>query len=198
MIDVQSLPARRRFLHQSANATHDLGGAVAVPDDASESLARLLQVGRLRGEPVHSGAGICDCRGDRLVDLMGDRGGQCSHGSHTRDVCEFRLGVLKRFLRVFPIGQVEHERHALLASIVERRHAEKDGHAAAVFAEELLLERLDCLGRLHLVHCPCVGVAPFRRRQVRPAHAARDEIRTLVSQHPEERVVRLEDPTIER
>ena len=37
-------------------------------------------------------------------------------------------------------------------------------------------------------------IAPFRRRQVRPADATRDEIFTVVSHHLEERVIGLDDP----
>src|SRR5712664_4483039 len=64
------------------------------------------------------------------------RGGQCPHGSHTRDVCQFRLGVLKRFLRMFPVGQVEHEGKALVASL-EGCRADEHRHPAAVFPEVL-------------------------------------------------------------
>ena len=114
------LSARRHFLDQRTNATDDLGCAVAVSDDTSESLARLLEVGRLGREPMHAGASICDCRGDRLFDLMGDRGGQCSHRRHTRDVCQLRLRLLQRFLRTFPLGQVEHVGDAFVSSLEGR------------------------------------------------------------------------------
>ena len=38
-----------------------------------------------------------------------------------------------------------------------------------------------------------MSLAPFRRRQVRPAHATRDEILTIVSHHAEKRVIGLDD-----
>ena len=50
-------------------------------------------------------------------------------------------------------------------------------------------------GRLHLVEPQRVGGVPLRRRQVRPAQAARNEILTLVSQHAKKGVVRINDVT---
>ena len=49
----------------------------------------------------------------------------------------------------------------------------------------------------HLFDPLCIAGAPFRRRQVRPAHVTRDEVLALVSQHAKKRVVGLDDLTSE-
>jgi hypothetical protein len=50
--------------------------ASSVLDDASKSISDLLQIGRLHIDPAQSGLCVGDRRGDRLIDLMGDRGRQ--------------------------------------------------------------------------------------------------------------------------
>src|SRR6266852_1201166 len=42
-----------------------------------------------------------------------------------------------------------------------------------------------------------VALAPFRRRQISPAHSARDEIVTVVLQHAQKRFVGPDDSTFE-
>src|SRR5207244_10043800 len=42
----------------------------------------------------------------RLIDLVRDRCGEFPHRHHPRHVCELRLGVAERFLRLLPIVHV--------------------------------------------------------------------------------------------
>ena len=44
---------------------------------------------------------------------------------------------------------------------------------------------------------PCIEIAPFRRRQVRPTHATGKEILPVVSHHAKKGVIGLDDPTFE-
>src|ERR1700722_8955140 len=63
--------------------------------------------------------------------------------------------------------------------------------------EILLLRWLEGPRQSPLIDPPCIASAPLRRRQVGPAHAARDDILALVPHHAKKRVVRLDDPTPE-
>ena len=42
-----------------------------------------------------------------------------------------------------------------------------------------------------------ITLTPFRRCQVRPAHATREEIFTAVLHHVDKRLIRLDNPTLE-
>src|SRR6476620_11247869 len=53
------------------------------------------------------------------------------------DFPELVIAFPKGLLRPLALGQVEHESHALVAALVEARHAQQHGHAAAVLAEIL-------------------------------------------------------------
>jgi hypothetical protein len=93
----------------------------------------------------------------------------------------------------FAAAQIEYERHALLAAFLKSRGADEDGDTTAIFAQILLLERLNNSDRPQLCHCPFVALLPLRWRQVPPVHTARDEILALVSHDPKERVVGLNE-----
>ena len=85
--------------------------------------------------------------------------------------------VLGRLLGAFALRQVEHESDTLIPAFLEGRRADQHGNTAAVFPEVLLLKRLQTPGHLQLGHpASFIAVTPFRRRQLRPAYATRDEI----------------------
>src|SRR5260370_36993529 len=71
------------------------------------------------------------------------------------------------------LSDVHYESHTLIPACFEESGADQHGHAAAVFPEVLLLERLDGSGRLCLCDGPFVGVTPFHRGAGRPAQATR-------------------------
>src|SRR5262249_15500216 len=63
--------------------------------------------------------------------------------------------------------------------------------------EVLLLARLSGSGAQHFRHTPGGVVAPFHWRQVGPAHAARDEILTIVPYDAEKCVIGLDNPALD-
>jgi hypothetical protein len=65
------------------------------------------------------------------------------------------FAVTHRLFRSFPFSQIHDKRDAFVLPPFEARAAEPHGHATAVLAEELLLERLNGRGRLQL--CSLVG-----------------------------------------
>src|SRR5260370_33673314 len=96
------------------------------------------------------------------------------------------------FLGAFALRQIEHECDALVSFFAERSQTDQHGHAAPIFPKVLLLEWLDYTDHRQLCISPRVLLAPFRRRQVRSVQAARDKILSIVSPHPENRVICLE------
>jgi hypothetical protein len=99
------------------------------------------------------------------------------------------LAAPQGFFGALLTGQIEHERDAVAAVLFEAGRTDQHRHAAAVFPRVLLLERLDGACRLDFCDGSIVTAAPFRRRQVGPAHASRHEILTAVGDRAEKRVV---------
>src|SRR6266571_1650174 len=98
------------------------------------------------------------------------------------------------FLGALLFAQVEDERDAL-ASTFKQRTSNQHGHAAAIFPEKLLLVWLNSPGGPHARQATFVALATFGRREIRPAHATRDEIFTVVLQHAQKRFVGPNDRT---
>src|SRR4029453_1304601 len=109
---------------------------------------------------------------------------------------QVRFTSSEGLLGVLLFAQVEDERDAL-ASTFKQRSSKQHGHAAAILPEQLLLVWLNSPGSLQFSHGPFVALAPFGRRQIRPAHATRDEIFTTVLQHAQKRFVGPDDRTFE-
>ena len=75
-VDVDPVFSRWSLFYEGTNPADDLAGPMAVGDDELGGLSSFLQV--LSGEPVHARRGVVDHGGERLVDFMGNRGGQLS------------------------------------------------------------------------------------------------------------------------
>src|SRR5262249_10259447 len=79
-------------------------------------------------------------------------------------------------------AQVEDE-HDTLVRTLKPRASNQHGHAAAVFPEILLLVCLKNPSCQELCYGAFGALAPFGRRQIRPAQSTRDEILMVVLQH---------------
>src|SRR6202011_5296986 len=110
-------------------------------------------------------------------------------------MCQVRLRLAQVLLRPLALGQSERKGNALVSAFVEGRSAEKHGHAAAVFAKVLLLERFVASGRPDLCPSPFVSVVPFGGCQRRPAEVTRNEILAAVSHHMEKGFIGVENAT---
>ena len=153
-----------------------------------EGLPDLLEIRGLRRKPTQSGLGMGDRRGDRLIDLMGDRGRQLPHGRDAIGVRERHLGLAvspvalaQAVLRLLALGQIEHEGDALVPASAEGRRADEDRHADAVSPKILLLVGFAASRRPELGHGLFVGLAPFDGRQRGPVQATRNEIVAAVA-----------------
>ena len=89
---------RIALARQGAQPAHDLAGALAVLDHVLDRAARLADVGHGAPEPAQAGLAVGDDGGQRLVDLMGDRGGELAQGGDARDMGELALGALQAVL----------------------------------------------------------------------------------------------------
>ncbi len=77
------------------------------------------------------------------------------------------------------------------ASFIECCASDQHGRATAVFPEVLLLVWLSGSDPRQFNHSLRVSVMPFRRRQLRPAQSTRREVRLIVSDYLEKRLIRL-------
>ena len=69
------------LVDQRADALDHFARPVAVLDDGLHRAARLFQVRRVAVEPALAGRGVGDNGGQRLVHLMGDRGGELAQSA---------------------------------------------------------------------------------------------------------------------
>ena len=107
------------------------------------------------------------------------------------------LTLAQNILRPFALRQVKHEGYTLSVLFVEESRADEHRHTAAVLPEVFLFVWLansssSCDG-LHAKS----KIAPFRRRQIRPAQQTRDHILSTVIYHLEERLIGVKNPAIE-
>src|SRR5258708_13142801 len=93
LVDVQASLPRRHLLDEGPDPADDIAGSRAVLDDTAERLANLLEIGPLSAQPAQGGLSIDDRRGDRLVDLMGDRGRQLPHPGDAIGGAELHHGL---------------------------------------------------------------------------------------------------------
>src|SRR6266851_2615485 len=85
--------------------------------------------------------------------------------------------------------QIEHESDTLVPTSLKQRGTDQHRHAVPIFPKKLLLVWLSRPGSLQFCHGAFVALAPFGRRQIRPAQSTRDEILTAVLQHLKKRRV---------
>src|SRR5262249_3877203 len=148
----------------------DFAGPLAVSNDASERLSGLLEVRRACLDPAQARIGVGDDRGNRLIDLVRDRGRKLPHRCDPACMCQLRLEfavtplAFAHFcLGTLALGQVEHESDTLARSFIEARRAEQHRYTATIFAEVLFLEWLDGPGRVEFGDGALSAWAPFGR-----------------------------------
>src|SRR6266853_4207855 len=95
---------------------------------------------------------------------------------------QVRVTSSEGLLRPLLFAQVEDEHDALIRTL-KQRASNQHRQAAAIFPEKLLLVWLKHPGCQCLCQGTLVPLAPFGRRQIRPAQSARDEILMVVLQH---------------
>jgi len=76
---------RRRILDQRADPAEDFTGPATLLDDGIDRLASFVENRWLDVKPAQSGIRVGDHRANRLIDFMGDRGRELSHGRDTID-----------------------------------------------------------------------------------------------------------------
>src|SRR5260370_32093612 len=110
---------------------------------------------------------------------------------------QVRFTSSEGLLRPLLFTQIEHECDTLVPTSLKQRAHDQHRHAVPIFPEKLLLVWLNSPGSVQFCHCAFVALAPFRRRQIGPAHSARDQIFTAVWHHAPERFVGFHDRTFE-
>jgi hypothetical protein len=103
---VQRLERELLLREERAQTRNHLRGAVAVAKRPSCGLPRAVDVRRVEVEHPQARAGIGDDAGERLIDLVGDRGRQRAEGRDPRYVRELGAGLVQRFLGHLAGGHV--------------------------------------------------------------------------------------------
>jgi len=98
VIDVERHLLKAGLVRERPDAPDHLACPIAVVDNPFHRAARCVQVGSFAAEPAQTGLGVGDDGGERLVDFMGDRGGQLTQGCHARDMRQLHLCLVQRFL----------------------------------------------------------------------------------------------------
>jgi hypothetical protein len=86
VIDRDGILPWRRLLDQRADPSDYLTSPMTVLEDTSEGLADFVQIRWLRPQPAQGGLRVGDCRCDRLVHFVSDRGCQFSNRCHPTGV----------------------------------------------------------------------------------------------------------------
>jgi hypothetical protein len=76
-----------------ADAADDVFGSVGVPHDTPKRFPGFAQIGGAQVQKAHSRASVVARGGDRMQNLVSQRGGQLSHYAqaiHVREIC-FKL-----------------------------------------------------------------------------------------------------------
>jgi hypothetical protein len=120
-------------------------------------LPHFLQIRRLGGEPEQTGLRVEDRRGDRLGDLVSDRGSELPYCCDSVRVRQRRLHLavslltLSRFgFRRLALGQIDDKGNALAPAFFDSLDSDQHRNAAAVFPEVLLFEWFQAPGRFML------------------------------------------------
>jgi hypothetical protein len=100
-------PIALAFSDEIAQPANDLRRPHNLGRGAVEDAARPLDAGRIaaRQQPP-PGLEIIRRRGQRLVDLMGERRGHLAHLGQARDMRQLALQVLQPVERLLPLGQI--------------------------------------------------------------------------------------------
>src|SRR5262249_13191664 len=102
IVDIERRRCGAVLAEHRADAGDDLAGAMAVIDDPLQGSCRPVEVGLRSGKRAQADAAAGDDRGQRLTDLVGDRGrhrGQCRPPGHLRELApgppQLVLGMLE-------------------------------------------------------------------------------------------------------
>src|SRR6266566_5397595 len=113
-LHVNELPFRSTLLEEQPRSLDDFRCTCSVSNDSHSSRACLFEIWCVGGKPAHTGLGIGDGGGNRLIHFVRQRSSQLSHGGHpvhVREVCLRLTQSLSLFLRPLALGDVDHGTH---------------------------------------------------------------------------------------
>ena len=91
VVDIEPGQLRTGLLDERPQTANHVACARAVSHDARECVSRLIEIRLLTIQPVQTCRAVRRDAGERLVDLVGDRGRQLPHRRDAIDVSQFRL-----------------------------------------------------------------------------------------------------------
>ena len=108
VVEVELRQLRPGFHGERPQAVDHVARAVGILHDARDRLPRRIKIGRVPAQPAQAGIAAGGDGGQRLVDLMRDRGGQLAQGRQAGRMREVRLRLMQAFLGTFGRGDVHH------------------------------------------------------------------------------------------
>src|SRR5580704_8480761 len=96
-IYINHLPFWTTLLEEQPDSLDDFRRASSVFYDSHGSCARLFEIWCVGGKPAHTGIGVGDGGGNRLIHFVRQRSSHLSHGGHPVHVREICLGLTQSF-----------------------------------------------------------------------------------------------------
>jgi hypothetical protein len=143
-VQVDDFPFCRASPVKRANSVDDAGSARHRRDHCRGSAACFLLIGWVTTEPSQAGVGGYDGGGDRLLDLVGQRGSQFSHHAHAvhvREICFELAQSFALFFGAFALGDIcyrTYEDQTLRIFTGDFRQFQVDNMTAGLSLERLL------------------------------------------------------------
>jgi hypothetical protein len=109
VVDIEPGELRTGLLGERSQTADHVACARAVPHDSGECIPGLVEIGLLPIQPVQTRRAVRRDAGERLVDLVGDRGCHLAQGRQPRGMGKLRLGDSQRLFRALAFGDVDHE-----------------------------------------------------------------------------------------
>src|SRR5258708_9576584 len=175
-IYINQLPLRRVLLEQRADSANDVRRARYIVNESRWGCACPCHVRFIATKPSQAGFGVRCCCRNRLLDLVRQRSGQLSHGSHPADVCEIRLRLTQSFFGTFAFGYVPRQfrcSNNAIRGILYRRNCQSNVEQAAVLAHADRLEVVDPLASRESLNNRSFFVAMIRGNNQRDVLANR-------------------------
>src|SRR5580704_1512546 len=108
-IYINQLPFWTTLLEEQPDPLDDFRRASSVFYDSHGSRTRFFEIWCVGGKPAHTGIGVRDGGGNRLIHFVRQRSSQLSHGGHpvhVREVCLRLTQSLALFIRPLAFGHV--------------------------------------------------------------------------------------------
>src|ERR1700757_2616827 len=179
LVDVDPVFLRRSLLGKGPNPLDDFTGSMSVSADHFGRIPRFLQV--ISCKPAQRSAGVIHNRGERLIDLMRDRGRHLSQGCNPRDMRKLSLCLAQGLLGALALRYIPYQSQAEPMSAVPKwADANLDGKQGPILSPMRGLEGEDLPGIESVLH-PLDKRAVYAEPRVKVRRRHPDQFLTSVA-----------------